>query len=108
MYQHFICHFRDQLLVYTEGSCCKLCGKEQRQRNLLRHVGTVHGILDQLLPPDIVETMSKKKTREYLRILSISGSETDTEIDRMGKVNDKLDLEEDFQVRIYRVYLFDD
>jgi hypothetical protein len=57
LYQHFVVHYKTELTAYTDGgSGCLLCGTEVRpERRLLRHVGLTHGILDQLLPPEVLD-----------------------------------------------------
>jgi len=62
MYQHFVSHYRTELGAYViDNNICRLCGKEQQPRNLLRHVADVHGVLDQLLPKEVSRMYAKKK-----------------------------------------------
>jgi hypothetical protein len=61
MYEHLVSHYRTELAAYViDKNICRLCGKEQRRRNLLRHVADVHGVLDQLLPKEISRMYPKK------------------------------------------------
>jgi hypothetical protein len=62
LYQHFVVHFKAELAAYTDGGAgCQLCGSELRpERRLLRHVGLTHGLLDQLLPPDILAALEQQ------------------------------------------------
>jgi hypothetical protein len=59
LYQHLISHYKPELLAHADGNVCRFCGKEQKPRNLLRHVGTVHGVLDSLLPPPLVAVLHR-------------------------------------------------
>ncbi len=62
MYEHFVSHYRTELGAYViDNNICQLCGKEQRPRNLLRHVADMHGVLDQLLPKEVSRMYAKKK-----------------------------------------------
>ena len=62
MYEHFVSHYRTELGAYViDNNICRLCGKEQQPRNLLRHVADVHGVLDQLLPKEVSRMYAKKK-----------------------------------------------
>ena len=104
LYQHFIVHYRSELRAYTEDYKCRLCGREQKPRNLLRHVGMVHGVLDTLLPPEVAAAERRiKRRQERARQMGVScRMEEDEDDDLVGESESeiKMELEEHFQVQM--------
>ncbi len=93
MYEHLVSHYRTELAAYVmDNNTCRLCGKEQRRRNLLRHVADVHGVLDQLLPEE-VSRMYPKKGSAACQLGQSLGSLEEEEEEEM-----KIDVKNHFQV----------
>jgi hypothetical protein len=91
MYEHLVSHYRTELAAYViDKNICRLCGKEQRPRNLLRHVADVHGVLDQLLPKEVSRLYPKKGDAAARQS---SGSLEEEEEEEM-----KIDVKSHFQV----------
>jgi len=115
-YQHFISsHYKTQLAAYLKDNICTLCGKEQKFRNVLRHVAMVHGILDKLLPEEIRRLYPKKRDlAARSREKSLASSEEDLWEEMVDDVSSitteeeeeemKIDVRDHFQVR-YRYVL---
>jgi len=68
LHRHFIGHFQAELTAHTDGKLCRLCGKNQPWKNLLRHVGIAHGILFQLLPSDVVSVLQNSLYKSQMKL----------------------------------------